>query len=294
MNTERLWMLAALTIGAVSGCKNQWSVVAPDASKSASATAAPGATPTQSPEDELARLFFQRLDTVTSPADALVIVKPGMTHDTIDVHNDGTTEFAYWAAGNAQAMFDSDAANETSFALVRKDLDQELGRRMCTSGLIVEIHKQLLGPRKVFRGLLTSGDTLISFWAVGSTGRLVENNRAAFCGFVTGIYDYHNSGGGAGHAVELVGHFRLPENKRSIDARTLRTFPSTNGQAVPRGDVEGWGDERAKPAPAANPVLRRRPNRQVEPGEDGDPGPAGDLTAPPSPAKKTGYVDPFE
>jgi hypothetical protein len=30
---------------------------------------------------------------------------------------------------------------------------------------------------------------------------------------VTGRYDYHDSGGGTGHAVQVVGMFDLPENR---------------------------------------------------------------------------------
>ena len=102
---------------------------------------------------------------------------------------------------------------------------------MCSSGTLVEIHKTLLQDQKVYWGLLmTYSQQLVSFWAVGSTGKLVENHGAKFCGFVTGLYDYNNSSGGAGHAVEAVGYFQLPENKRSpaIITAPVPEAPSPN------------------------------------------------------------------
>lgn len=51
------------------------------------------------------------------------------------------------------------------------------------------------------------------FAAVASTGELVAQSSANFCGVTTGKYSYSNSGGGTTHAVFLVGMFDLPENK---------------------------------------------------------------------------------
>jgi hypothetical protein len=53
---------------------------------------------------------------------------------------------------------------------------------------------------------------LIKFVAAGSTGQLVAQSRARFCGATTGKYSYSNSGGGTSHAVQMVGMFRVPEN----------------------------------------------------------------------------------
>jgi hypothetical protein len=50
-------------------------------------------------------------------------------------------------------------------------------------------------------------------------GRVGSGNTAArFCGVVTGLYDYSNSGGGTGHTADIVGMFDLPESKALIAA----------------------------------------------------------------------------
>jgi len=67
---------------------------------------------------------------------------------------------------------------------------------------------------KHFVGLVMSNaGNLFHFDAVGSTGTLVGTNYARICGVITGLYDYSNSAGGTGHAVQIVGMFDLPENK---------------------------------------------------------------------------------
>jgi hypothetical protein len=107
------------------------------------------------------------------------------------------------------------AKDETSFALVRKDADEARGKRMCTSGQVVQIEVQKIpGAGKHSEGLLmSSAGNIYNFIAAGSSGELVERSYARFCGVVTGKYDYSNSAGGEGHAVEIVGLFDLPENK---------------------------------------------------------------------------------
>ena len=53
----------------------------------------------------------------------------------------------------------------------------------------------------------------VSFFAVQSTGDLVEGSRARLCGVVTGRYSYSNTGNGTTHAVKVVGVFDLAENR---------------------------------------------------------------------------------
>ncbi len=60
---------------------------------------------------------------------------------------------------------------------------------------------------------MSNGGNIYRFLAAGSSGTLVPQSYGRFCGVVTGTYDYSNSGGGTGHAVEMVGMFDLPENK---------------------------------------------------------------------------------
>jgi hypothetical protein len=61
---------------------------------------------------------------------------------------------------------------------------------------------------------MNGAENLYRFYAVGSTGSIVESSSARFCGVAIGKYDYTNSMGGAGHAVAAVGMFDLPENRK--------------------------------------------------------------------------------
>ena len=152
--------------------------------------------------------------------DALAIAKPEM-EDSFQNHSLGTRLLAYWAADNLRLPEVAVAKNETSFGLIKKDTEAELGKRMCVRGEIIQIAKQTLVDRKLFWGLVrTYSDHLVSFWAAGSTGTLVERRSSRFCGVVTGEYDYTNSRGGTGHSVELVGLFDIAENRDNAEAGT--------------------------------------------------------------------------
>ncbi|MBA3538258.1 MAG: hypothetical protein H0T79_01395 [Deltaproteobacteria bacterium] len=149
-----------------------------------------------------------------SLAEAVEVARPIMS-DTTDEQSAGTLLLGIWAASHLTWVDVDIKKNETSFALVKKDADEARGKRMCTSGSIIQIAKQELGGLKVYSGLLmTYGQELIWFVAAGSTGSLVQRSQARFCGVVTGTYDYSNSGGGTGHAVAVVGMFDLASNKK--------------------------------------------------------------------------------
>lgn len=178
-------------------------------------SAAPGASrPDQAPPpDPEPPSLAEQIEAKSSAADAFRFARPHMT-DTYDATSKGAFLFAQWAAAHLRWGDVHVERDETSPARVRKDADAERGKRMCYSGRIVQIARtDLVAGRRVFMGLLLARRMQIfHFLAAGSTGDLVENSRARFCGFVTGTYDYSNSGGGSSHAVELVGMFKLPEN----------------------------------------------------------------------------------
>jgi hypothetical protein len=141
--------------------------------------------------------------------------------------SDGAVLFAMWAA---KAMVWTDIAvtkDETTYGLVRKNSGETRGKRLCTTGTIIEIMEQRwrgsrfggTEERKVAIGLTSpraDGD-LFEFVAVGSSGKLVQDSRARFCGVVTGYRDYANSMGGTSHAVTLIGMFDLPENRPKMN-----------------------------------------------------------------------------
>lgn len=110
-----------------------------------------------------------------------------------------------WAAIQAQPT--------SKRALVFKDSEPERGKRICVSGIISEISVERLDEGKVAHvGLYVNGDVYMTV-AVGSTGELVEQSNARFCGVVVGKFSYSNSGGGTTHAVRLVGMFDLKANR---------------------------------------------------------------------------------
>ena len=135
-------------------------------------------------------------------------------NDLPDKHSAGTMLLTAWAA---RRMRWSDVAvekDETTYALVQKDTNEERGKRLCASGSIIEIEAvEAADNRKMHRGLLmTSASKVLSFIAVASTGSLADESEARICGVVTGKFDYTKSAGGTGHAIDMVGMFDLPEN----------------------------------------------------------------------------------
>jgi len=175
------------------------------------ATALPTPEPTRTTE---APTPIELIVTKKTMADALVIASPLM----IDRPNDssvGTALFAVWSMHNLHWRDVAVRQDETSFARVQKDVDAERMKRLCVSGSIVQIdtQKTQLGP--IYMGLMMNDAVnLFHFNAVHSTGDLVQQSPARFCGVVTGKYDYENSAGGTGHAIDMVGIFDLPENRK--------------------------------------------------------------------------------
>ena len=109
---------------------------------------------------------------------------------------------------------DIQAVASTKHGLVMKDSDAERGKRLCAAGSVIEIEKDRSVPGKsIFNGgMFDDSGKLYRFISVKSTGEIMANSRARFCGIVTGQMHYQNSAGGTAHAVHLVGMFDLPEN----------------------------------------------------------------------------------
>lgn len=150
----------------------------------------------------------------TTAAEAFAEAAPRMT-DAFNTTSEGTRLFTLWSLKNLRWADVGVAADETSYGKVQKDVEAERGKRLCVSGTVIEIasSKEPLGTLAV--GLLMSagGMSFYHFYGVRSSGDIVEQNSARFCGFVAGVYNYANSGGGIGHAVELVGLFDIAPNK---------------------------------------------------------------------------------
>lgn len=147
-------------------------------------------------------------------ADAISYDQPYMEDSSTGQVSQGALLLAAWS-GRSLKWSDLDALGETRFAQVKKDPDVHRGQRICTRGMVVQIEAVKTDGGKLFSGLmLDRSQNITSFLAVRGSGDLVEQSWARFCGVVIGKYDYPNSGGGTGHAIQLVGMFDLPENRR--------------------------------------------------------------------------------
>jgi len=155
---------------------------------------------------------FDALLEMRSYSDVVEKLKPLMEDGYNEVPT-GTAMMGIWAAKNMKWLDIAVALDETSYARVMKDSQEERGKRLCATGQIVQIEVERLKFGKVATGLLLTGrGNLFHFSAVGSSGDIVERSRARICGVVTGKYSYSNSGGGTGHTVQVVGMFDIVEN----------------------------------------------------------------------------------
>ena len=197
-------------------------VVAIAAGLVARSAVAPSAPPTQvspvdtSPAPVQPRPPDQITEVMAKPTlgAAVAYARPYMTH-AVNTSSPGTLLVTLWAIRMMVWKDVAVASDETTHAKIKKDADAEIGKRLCASGTIIEIAavKDPHGP--LYDGLLmTNAMNLFHFHAVGSTGDLVAQSPGRICGVVTGKFDYNNSAGGVGHAVDLVGMFDLPENRK--------------------------------------------------------------------------------
>jgi hypothetical protein len=150
----------------------------------------------------------ERLSHINKISEALAITKPVMT-DSFGEDSSGTYNFVGWSSKNMSWNDVSVKKNETSFGKAMKDIDSERTKKLCFTGRVIQISKVNSG---IYHGIISAsywGRAIYNFYAVGNTGNIVEGNQVRFCGVVTGIYNYNNSGGGVSHAITVVGKFDL-------------------------------------------------------------------------------------
>lgn len=154
----------------------------------------------------------ERILAASDLSGAIAVARPIM-NDSTNKMDPGTLLLGVWADRSMKLADVAVAKDETSYALVRKDSEDARGKRLCATGRIIEIAVDKGELGKFHNGLLMSyAGNLFHFLTVKSSGTLVEGNTARVCGVVTGMFHYSNSGGGTGHAVQLVGMFDIPEN----------------------------------------------------------------------------------
>lgn len=161
--------------------------------------------PTPSPIDEL--LQKQTL------SDAVDYLKPKMT-DTFNSFPEAAGYLALWAHNKGFKWGDLKDFKDSKFGSVLKDPDTERGKRICTNGSIIEISADKSAGFTVYHaGIMNDNFRVLRMLAVGSTGDLVAQSTAKFCGIVIGKIGFENAAGGTTEAVYAVGLFDLPENK---------------------------------------------------------------------------------
>jgi hypothetical protein len=207
--------------------------------------------------------------TKTTLADALAVAKPLMEIDKPGDSSPGTFLLALWSLEHLRWQDVALSRDETSYAKVRKDIDAERTKRLCVPGTIIQIEAFKQHNGTLFGGLMLSeGGNLFHFNGVQSSGDLVERSSARFCGIVTGKYDYANSAGGEGHAIDVVGMFDLPQN-RGPAAPSPAPAPRRAGA----------------PSQAGSVVVDRKPSSGAAPSPPPAPSPA---PAPPPRAPQSG------
>ena len=154
-----------------------------------------------------------------SPAEVVVELKTlkevieyvkTFSHDTENETSVGAVLFTLWAKDHLNRK-EFQTVPATTHALVLKDSDAERGKRLCSSGRVIQISKsnsEVWGSSKVWEGVfMMPSFKAVRYIAVGETGEIVEGTTATFCGLVIGKYSYSNAGGGTTHAVSAVGEF---------------------------------------------------------------------------------------
>jgi len=142
------------------------------------------------------------------------ICSPLLRDESPGTNNPGKICMAIWAGKNFKWDMVKVIKNETTPGLVFKNSEKEVGKKLCVSGTIIQISET--ASLNISEGLLHSNTgQLFNFVNAGSSGNLDkdENDHGRFCGVVVGTYTYSNSGGGTGHAVDVVGMWDLKENK---------------------------------------------------------------------------------
>jgi len=128
-----------------------------------------------------------------------------------DEINKGALCVSLWASDHFGWTTVHVSKDETSYSLVMKNVEKERGKRLCVRGRLIQISES----GNTNEGLLmTPSGKLYNFINVGSSGDITgDSMNERMCGVVIGTYHYRNSGGGVGHAVDMVGMWDIPENK---------------------------------------------------------------------------------
>lgn len=199
------------------------------------------------------------------PSSAAIVTAPSFSH-AVDLalpliaeggrtSREGTDLLAEWADQYLAWETIDLPTPETTLALAARDLQPERGKRLCETGEI----KEIFDEGKVFTGLLVKARfEIIGFIAVRSVGKLEQKRRARFCGVVTGRHVSAGPEAGSAQAVQVIGMFDVPENKKPpANPGALPASTSASSPALPPGP--GPGSNQPATAPSAAPAASSAP-----------------------------------
>jgi hypothetical protein len=174
-------------------------------------TTPPPVVSTARPEPPREPTLAEKLRDTKRLPDAMELILPGV-QDTQDKPDTASSILALWMSNNP-SWSAIEQLPETTHARILKDSQAERGKRLCVSGQVVQIAREQ-GTKLFYGTLFGEAGRMTYYYAVGSTGDIVDGHRARFCGVSAGRFSYENTGGGTTHAVRLVGMFDLPENRK--------------------------------------------------------------------------------
>lgn len=147
---------------------------------------------------------FQKIMQTFTMREAYLAVQEHVT-DTVGEPSAGAQLLAIWA-GERGTWYNVQETPKTTIKLAKKDASEVRGSTICVTGRIVQIQRDT-SVKNLFVGTMFAGDDFIHYYAAGPTGKLVDGDRAKFCGMFTGTYSYSNVSGGQTHSIQLVGMF---------------------------------------------------------------------------------------
>lgn len=121
---------------------------------------------------------------------------------------------AQWSAVHDVKIDEILGFPSTSIASAMKNSSSARAQRICASGRILQVAAETVAGSEISQGLIAdNGANYVRFIAFGSSGDLVKNSPAKFCGLVIGRSYFQNLGGGTTESLGLIGMFDLPSNR---------------------------------------------------------------------------------
>lgn len=159
------------------------------------------------------RVSFDQIQQAQTLGEAISVARPLMA-DRAEQVSRGAVLLAIWGMKKMKWADVAVQVNETSHAAAMKDSEQQRGKRLCITARLAMMQISHFGQGDVYHGILRTADgDLYQYEAVGSTEDL--GDTGTLCGVVTGTFEYTSASGVVHTAVQIVGMFDLPVNRRS-------------------------------------------------------------------------------